>query len=132
MLEALAKCDAMSWCHEIQAFNATMTRETWGSGTYSHPWGTGAITGVVGGILGVQQTAPAFATFSVKPRLGGMAFANGRVPTLKGFIDVNATKTSTVVGVPCNTAAKLCVLHGAGTCSNTNYPMMCDAGLQPV
>lgn len=115
MVDALAKCDVQSWCAEMRSFNATMTRETWASGTYSHPWGTGAITGVAGGILGVQQTAPAFATFTVKPRIGTMSHASGRVPTLKGYIDVNATRAATRVAVPCNTEATLCVLHRAGS-----------------
>jgi hypothetical protein len=35
------------------------------------------------------------------------------VPTLKGYIDVDANTTHTVVKVPCNTRAKLCVLHRA-------------------
>eukprot|EP01049_Picozoa_sp_SAG25_P011535 SAG25_NODE_1425_length_3058_cov_6.484623_4_plen_99_part_00 len=34
MLHALTKCDKMSWCGEIESFNATMTRETWTGGTY--------------------------------------------------------------------------------------------------
>ena len=34
MLTALTKCDIQSWCSEIKLFNATMTRETWNSGTY--------------------------------------------------------------------------------------------------
>ena len=40
MLEALAKCDAFSWCNEMREYNATMTTESLGrpSATYSHPW----------------------------------------------------------------------------------------------
>ena len=111
MVDALAKCDAMSWCAMIEKSNATMTRETWNSGTYSHAWGSGAITGAAGGILGVVQTEPAFASFTVKPRIGSMAFASGRVPTLMGYVEVAANRTHTEVAVPCNTAAKVCVLH---------------------
>ena len=35
-LHALTKCDRDSWCAEMETFNATMTRETWAGGTYSH------------------------------------------------------------------------------------------------
>ena len=56
--------------HGLDGTNATMTRETWSGGTYSHAWGTGAITGVAGGLMGIVQTAPAFANFTVKPRIG--------------------------------------------------------------
>lgn len=113
-LNALTKCDASSWCHEMEAYNATMTRETWNGGTYSHPWGTGAVSGIAGGILGIQQTSPTFATFTVKPRLGGpngLEHASMRVPTLRGPIEVNATRTKTTVKVPCNTVAEQVCLY---------------------
>lgn len=114
MLNALTKCDVQSWCHEIEAFNATMTRESWVAGTYSHPWGTGAITGVSGGLMGIMQTSPTFATFTVKPRLGSMSHAAIKVPTLRGHIEAGVNATHTVVSVPCNTAASLCVRHEVG------------------
>jgi hypothetical protein len=40
-----------------------------------------------------------------------MEEAATRVPTLMGYINVHANKTHTVVSVPCNTVAKVCVLH---------------------
>ncbi len=89
-----------------------MTRETWTGGTYSHAWGTGAITGVAGGLMGIEQTAPAFANFTVKPRIGSLDRAVIRVPTLRGPIAVEANKTHTSVAVPCGAVARLCLAHG--------------------
>ena len=73
MLTALTKCDLDSWCSGIRDDNLTMTRESWHDGTYSHQWGTSAVAGAVWGILGVHQTAPAFATVTVNPKLGACA-----------------------------------------------------------
>ena len=64
----MARCSELT--HGLDGTNATMTRETWSGGTYSHVWGTGAIAGVAGGLMGIVQTAPAFANFTVKPRIG--------------------------------------------------------------
>jgi len=96
----------------MKTYNATMTRETWTGGTYSHGWGVGAITGVAGGIMGIVQTAPAFGTFTVKPRIGSLRSASIKVPSLRGFITVNASGAATAAGVPCGSVATLCLAHG--------------------
>ena len=111
MVTALTKCDAYSWCNEIQTYNATMTMEALGhlSATMSHGWGVAPIVGVVNGVMGIAQTAPAWSTFTVKPRLAKLQFANITVPTLRGPIVVTATPTTLSVAVPCNTQATLCL-----------------------
>ena len=109
VLTALTKCDQYSWCSGLRDDNLTMTRESWHDGTYSHEWGTGAIVGVVWGIMGVHQTAPGFATFTVKPKLGSLAHASITVPTIRGYINVTAGPGSVNVDVPCNTLAQLCL-----------------------
>ena len=85
------------------------TRESWHSGTYSHEWGSSGIAGVVWGIMGIHQTAPAWANFTMKPKLGGLTHATITVPTLTGYINATATPTRLEVNVPCNSAAKLCL-----------------------
>jgi len=109
VLTALTKCDEFSWCSGLRDDNLTITRESWHHGTYSHPWGTGAVPGVIEGIMGVHQTAPGFATFTVKPKLGALAHAEVTVPTLRGYVSVTAAPTSLKVDVPCNTIATLCL-----------------------
>jgi len=61
--------------------------------------------------MGIEQTAPAFGSFTVKPRIGSLTKASIRVPTLRGPIAVDANKTHTVVGVPCGSTARLCLAH---------------------
>jgi len=113
IVTALTKCDTYSWCSGLRDDNLTMTRESWHDGTYSHGWGTSAIVGVAWGLMGVQQTAPGWATFTVKPKLGGLTSAAITVPTLRGLINVTAGPGALDVAVPCNTAATLCLPRAA-------------------
>lgn len=110
---ALTKCDEDSWCSGLAEDNLTMTRESWHAGTYSHQWGTSAIIGVVQGLMGVHQTSPTYATFTVKPKLGGLKHGAITVPTLRGYINVTAGPGSVDVEVPCNSAATLCLPRSA-------------------
>ena len=77
-------------CNEIVMYNATMTTESLGSphATMSHPWGTGAIPAIVHGVMGIQQTSAAWSTFTVKPLISSLKFANITVPTIRGPIVV--------------------------------------------
>ena len=71
--------------------------------------GIAAIPGVVQGLMGVEQTTPGFAACTVKPRLGSLAHATLRLPTLRGLIDVTASACETRVNLPCDTFATICV-----------------------
>ena len=110
IVTALTKGDSTGWVAQMRDFNATMTRESWvdPTCTYSHAWGTSPIGAVVNGVMGVTQTAPAWAAFTVKPRLGGVAAAALTLPTLRGPIHVNASAGATAVRAPCGTLALLC------------------------
>jgi len=111
--KALTKCDSDSWCTGLEQDNLTMTRESWHNGTYSHEWGTSPIVGVVWGLIGLQQTSPGFATYTVKPKLGGLKTASVIVPTLRGYIKIEASPGNLKVDVPCNTQATLCLPRSA-------------------
>jgi hypothetical protein len=115
ILTALTKCDNFSWCSGLRDDNLTMTRESWHDGTYSHEWGTSAIVGVAWGVMGVHQTSPGWATFTVKPKLGSLQHASITVPTLRGYIKVTAPRAGGLaVHVPCNSFATLCLPRRAG------------------
>jgi len=109
VLTALTKCDKYSWCSGLRDDNLTMTRESWHDGTYSHPWGTSGMVGFFWGILGVHQTAPGFASATIRPKLGSLTHAEGTVPTLRGYIKVKAQPASVDVELPCNVDATLCL-----------------------
>ena len=70
---------------------------------------TGALSGIIHGIVGVKQTGVAWSTFTVKPQLANLEFVNATVPTIRGPIVVAATPETVAVTVPCNTQAILCV-----------------------
>ena len=59
-------------------------------------------------ICGIQPTSGGFATFDVRPETGGLTFAEGTVPTVKGLITTRWEKGSDgsfslAVHVPANT-----------------------------
>jgi alpha-L-rhamnosidase len=63
-------------------------------------------------ILGIQPTSGGFATFDVRPETGGLTFAEGTVPTVKGLITTRWEKSddgkfSLSVHVPANTRAAI-------------------------
>ena len=65
-------------------------------------------------ILGIQPTSGGFATFDVRPETGGLTFAEGAVPTVKGLITTrwekgNRGSFSIRVNVPANTHASICI-----------------------
>ena len=63
-------------------------------------------------LLGIQPTSGGFATFDVRPETGGLTFAEGAVPTVKGMIATRWEKGangkfSLSVTVPANTRATI-------------------------
>ena len=63
-------------------------------------------------ICGIQPTSGGFATFDVRPETGGLSFAEGAVPTVKGLITTRWEKGadgrfSLSVNVPANTRAAI-------------------------
>jgi len=63
-------------------------------------------------ICGIQPTSGGFATFDVHPETGGLTFAEGAVPTVKGLITTRWEKStggqfSLAVQVPANTCAAI-------------------------
>lgn len=90
VLSALALVSQLSWC-------CPPVRRT------------GALSGIVHGIVGVKQTGVAWSTFVVKPHLANLKFVNATVPTIRGPIVVAATQDQVAVTMPCNTQAVLCV-----------------------
>jgi alpha-L-rhamnosidase len=63
-------------------------------------------------ISGIQPTSGGFATFDVRPETGGLTFAEGTVPTVKGLIATRWEKSAAgrfalSVHVPANTCASI-------------------------
>jgi len=60
--------------------------------TLAHAWGTGPTSALPEYILGVQPTAPGYASYLVAPQIGDLASAKGTVPTPFGTISVSWVK----------------------------------------
>ena len=63
-------------------------------------------------ICGIQPTSGGFATFDLRPETGGLTFAEGKVPTVKGLITTRWEKNadgrfSLSINVPPNTHARV-------------------------
>ena len=63
-------------------------------------------------ICGIQPTSCGFATFDIRPETGGLTFAEGTVPTVKGLISTRWEKSaygrfSLSIAVPSNTRASI-------------------------
>ena len=66
-----------------------------------HAWGASPVYLLGRYYLGVTPTAPGFATYEVRPALGGLAWMTGKVPTPHGEIEVSVRDGEVAVkGVP--------------------------------
>ncbi|HEV2327839.1 MAG TPA: alpha-L-rhamnosidase N-terminal domain-containing protein [Verrucomicrobiae bacterium] len=85
--------------------------ESWTSGDeVNHAWTSYPAYILLKYICGIQPTSGGFATFDVRPETGGLSFAEGAVPTVKGLITTRWEKyrdgnSSLTIEVPANTRA---------------------------
>jgi hypothetical protein len=74
--------------------------ECWGWGTHVHGWSCTPTRDMVFYTLGVTPLEPGYSMARIAPRLGGLAWAKGCVPTPHGMITVNATTTKVTIDSP--------------------------------
>ncbi len=83
--------------------------EMWNSGDLSHGWGGTPLIQMSARILGVSPLTPTFSTMEIRPTLCDLKWANGRVPTPHGNVDVSwkltATGMTLDVKIPSGTSA---------------------------
>jgi hypothetical protein len=107
-----------TWAHVIRKLNATITPEAWDPAnkpnmTFSHPWGAAPASAIAQGMFGIQPADPAFETFQIKIRPGGVRQASIKLPTIRGGIeasyDLGSGENGMIVEVkiPANTSAKV-------------------------
>ncbi|HEX9336160.1 MAG TPA: alpha-L-rhamnosidase C-terminal domain-containing protein, partial [Pseudonocardiaceae bacterium] len=82
----------------------------------AHGWATGVLPALTNDLLGVTPTGPGFATWSVSPHPGTVAWARGQLPTPHGPLDVNWTAGSG------RTTFTLIVTAPAGTSGTVSVP----------
>lgn len=85
-----------SWSTMLQQ-GATITKEAWDDMKegldWNHSWATIPLHILPAGLFGVRPTTPGFATFTVKPQLAFLEHAAIRIPTVKGFIEIQIRRT---------------------------------------
>jgi hypothetical protein len=74
--------------------------ECWGWGTHVHGWSCTPTKDMVFYTLGVTPAEPGYTVARVAPRLGGLQWARGKVPTPHGLITVHATAEQVTVDSP--------------------------------
>ncbi|MBI5835405.1 MAG: alpha-L-rhamnosidase [Armatimonadetes bacterium] len=87
-----------SWANMLNV-GSTMTLEAWdakfkGNLTWNHAWGAAPANLCARWVLGVQPAAPGYAKVVVRPHLGGLAWAKGRVPTPRGPVTVDVDRAT--------------------------------------
>jgi hypothetical protein len=78
----------------------TSWSETWFGGTVSHGWSSTPTRDLSTHVLGVAPIEPGFARARIAPRLGGLAWARGALPTPRGLLTVEASRERVVVDSP--------------------------------
>jgi hypothetical protein len=81
-------------------------------GATSHAWSSGPTALLIEKVLGIEPTGYGWKTFNVKPHLGDLTWANGKVATVAGEIIASWKKLSEQkfnlnINVPARTSAKV-------------------------
>ena len=74
--------------------------ECWGYGTHVHGWSCSPTRDMLFYTTGILPATPGYASARIAPRLGGLAWVKGSVPTPHGMITVDATQNEVIVDSP--------------------------------
>ncbi len=87
-----------SWRHMVES-GTTITWEAWDlkykpNQDWNHAWGAAPANLLPRYVLGVQPLEPGWQKARIRPHLGSLRHAKGRIPTPRGPIDVEWTKSA--------------------------------------
>ncbi|MCH6256763.1 hypothetical protein MLD52_09410 [Puniceicoccaceae bacterium K14] len=82
-----------SWQNMLDV-GSTITLEAWDDSfkpnqDWNHAWGAAPGNAIARFLLGVRPLEPGFSKMLIAPRPGSLTFAKGRVPTIRGPVDVS-------------------------------------------
>lgn len=66
---------------------------------YSHAWGASPTLQMPSKVLGVQVLEPGFRKIRVRPQLGDLTYARGKIPTPQGILQVEARRIDDKISV---------------------------------
>lgn len=104
-----------SWFNMIRE-GSTITMEAWDNKfkpnqDWNHAWGAAPANIISRKLMGIEPTSPGWASFVVKPQIGGLKYAEITVPTIKGSIKAayiqNENMFEANVFIPGNTTAQI-------------------------
>ena len=110
----MTRDDIRSWMNMINA-GSTVTLEAWDimlkpNLDWNHAWGAVPGNIIPRYVLGVKPRTSGFKEIWLRPQVGSLAHVKGRVPTIRGFVDVEVSQTPGVCyelkfSIPANTTA---------------------------
>lgn len=121
--------DDENWWSMITA-GSTITTEFFpasnNGGDWNHAWGAAPANIIPRHLMGVQPIEPAFAKMQIKPQIGDLDYAKLTLPTIRGDVKVEVSKTSKLytikINIPANTKAKVYVRK----CNNPDTAVKVD------
>ena len=105
-----------SWRHMVEDVGTTITSEAWDNQykpnqDWNHAWGAAPANILPRKVLGVEPLEPGYRKVRIQPRTGGLTWARGKVPTVKGTVAVDwkasAIEMRVVVEVPEGSSAQV-------------------------
>lgn len=92
-LKLLTSRGTRSWAHMVHDLGATIAHEAWDplykpNEDWNHAWGAAPANLIPRWLMGIRPLEPGFATFLVAPQIGSLTWAQIRVPSPRGTIQV--------------------------------------------
>lgn len=132
-----------SWRHMLEA-GASITWEAWDKQykpnlDWNHAWGAAPANLLPRYVLGVRPLAPGYARTLIAPQLGQLDWIEGRVPTIRGRVEVRVKREARDIKIRLNTPGNMQVDFAYGAESDqvkevtlNGNPVALAKGLQPV
>ncbi|MBV9879201.1 MAG: hypothetical protein JO180_01845 [Gemmatirosa sp.] len=144
-LRLLTATGNRGWAHMAYDVGSTVTLEAWDIAfkpnlDWNHAWGAAPANVIPRWLVGVRPLAPGFARILVQPQPGALAYAEAKVPTIRGPVYTRFDNAPTVfrleVRLPANTTARVALplgaRHGTVTMDGRRVTARVEAGFAIV
>lgn len=130
-LQLLTDQGPRSWYNMIKV-GSTVTLEAWDAKfkpnlDWNHAWGSAPANIIPRRLMGVMPLEAGWSRFQIKPQIGSLAWAEAKVPTIRGQVEVRAEQSDNrytlTVSVPTG-----CVAEVAIPCATKKYKAQLNGG----